>query len=152
MKIGVFSDTHGKISNIKLISEKFDYILHLGDYAEDAKKIADYFSCPYTCVKGNCDLYCSDYPAQTVVSFDGVRILLTHGHKQNTELSLGLLGEESCCNAVLFGHSHTPCLSAYGKILLVNPGSLSEPRYCSRPGYSILLIQNGDLNVKMCTL
>ncbi|MBQ6425941.1 MAG: metallophosphoesterase [Clostridia bacterium] len=156
MKIAVFSDTHGDISKIRLIEKDLprpDAVFHLGDYASDGIAIGEYLGVPCYAVRGNCDYSKKDgIPLERVVELGGARFFLTHGHRYRGTYELGLAAEEAHCGTVLFGHTHEPLLTAFGPVLIVNPGSLSIPRERTGAGYAILTVENGDVGVKMISV
>ncbi len=151
VRIGVFSDTHGDTSCIKpykSVLGKLDAIFHLGDFCRDAESISRLFNCPFYAVRGNCDSFSSE-PQEQVIELGGKRFLLTHGHKYWSEYELCESAVKNCCDAVFYGHSHTPSLRAQGRILICNPGSPSRPRYGSEQSCALVLIEDGELNIKM---
>ena len=153
-RIGVFSDTHGVLAALPRALElagPLDGFLHLGDFGSDGDMIATQTGLPYHAVRGNCD-FSSALPRQLVVTFEQANILMLHGDKYSSTYQLALLGEQNHCGAVLFGHTHTPLLAAQGPILLLNPGSLSRPRYTSDPSFGLLTIEGADVNAKIFTL
>ncbi len=153
-RVAVFSDTHGQLSALPSALDKagkLDAFLHLGDFGEDAKQIAKIIPVPYCAIRGNCD-FNSHLPREHIAEFENVSLMMVHGDSYRSEYELSLFAEENHCQAILFGHTHTPLLSAQGAILLINPGSLSLPRYCSRPSFSILTIDGRDIHVQMISL
>lgn len=104
------------------------------------------FNCEIKKVKGNCDYY-SNNPVSDVVEFGGNRIFITHGHNYGVDFGLDGLSyaaEENKCNIALYGHTHVPDSSIKGKIIIVNPGSVSRPRQLGgRPTYGVMKV-NGE--------
>lgn len=146
-RILVFSDTHGSITAARSIlaeSRNIECILHLGDHARDAAELQAATNLRVIGVRGNCD-YDSSVPEKQLVTIDGVRILLVHGHRQHAGsslLHLSLAAQEAEASVVCFGHTHKSlCLYENG-LLLLNPGSISQPRDGVR-SYAILEISNG---------
>ncbi len=137
MEFLIFSDSHGKRKNIAVAVARQvrrpDAILYLGDGLSD---IGDRWEkIPVIRVRGNCDWRFPDEPVgdREVLSFEGHRLLLTHGHLYGAKSGIGgLLGAAKEANAdlVLFGHTHRQELltisdEAGGKtIYLFNPGSI----------------------------
>ncbi len=153
-RIGVFSDTHGLLAALPRALElagPLDGFLHLGDFGSDGERIASQTRLPFHAVRGNCD-FSSTLPRQLVVTFEQANILMLHGDSFSSTYQLALLGEQNHCGTVLFGHTHTPLLAAQGPILLLNPGSLSQPRCASAPSFGVLTIQDADVNAKIITL
>ncbi|MBQ8392493.1 MAG: YfcE family phosphodiesterase [Clostridia bacterium] len=142
MKLLVFSDSHGrgrKIAEAMDIHRGVcDAVIFLGDGLADVERIREkYPDIPFFCVSGNCDFFdFSDTPEELCVNFDGVRILLCHGHKYGVKGSFGrimLRARELEADAVFFGHTHAPLdLSEYvmdKRIQLFNPGSIAQGTY-----------------------
>lgn len=78
--------------------------------------------CPLYYVYGNCDQreYMTGYDTQTSFVFDGLSVLLNHGHLRLPDLTDYQL--------IIEGHSHMPRLDwMMGKVFL-NPGSPTHPR------------------------
>ncbi len=150
MRIGVFSDSHGDISNARRFFDHLaplDCLFHLGDYASDGDKVSKLFGCPLYAVRGNCD-FRSDEPLERLVDLGGKRFLLVHGHQYYSWNALLYRGEETHADMVLYGHTHMPDLSADGARLLLNPGSLSRPRGGSACSCALVLLEGQELRVR----
>ncbi|MCR5808655.1 MAG: metallophosphoesterase [Clostridiales bacterium] len=164
IRIGVISDTHGSLAALDACiraAGEVDCWFHLGDYASDAKRL-ERTGKPVYRVLGNCDggfvssLTEATFPekqkeicTEAVVNIGGARILLCHGHTMGVDLgswSIGYRAEELCCSAALYGHTHIAELSAFGKVLKLNPGSPSRPRAGRKPSFAVMEIENGDVN------
>lgn len=155
-RIGVFSDTHGILAGLPAALEQagaLDLFVHLGDYGSDAERIHALLPVPYHAVRGNCD-FSQQLPRELVVTVEDASILLVHGDASacSSVYRLALLAEERHCAAVLFGHTHTPLLTAQGPVLILNPGSLSRPRYASAPSFAVLSVEGRDVNAKIIPL
>jgi putative phosphoesterase len=143
----VMADTHGHKARIALALRRFsdvDMILHLGDYSRDAEIIRGMTKKPVYAVRGNCDIATVE-EAERLLTFEGVRVLMTHGHRQNVKsslLNLGLYAKECEANIALYGHTHLPTEEFYENVLLYNPGSLGEPRDL-RPSVGLLTLDSG---------
>ncbi len=150
MRIGVFSDSHGDISNARRFMDSLaplDCLFHLGDYAADGERLAALFACPAYTVRGNCD-FRSNAPLERTVDLGGKRFLLLHGQEYYSLNAIMYRGEEVHADMVLYGHTHVPELSADGARLILNPGSLSRPRGGSRESCALLLLEGKDLQVR----
>ena len=147
IKALVLADTHGHKASIAMAVKRFDdvdVILHLGDYSRDAEQIRGLTKKPVYGVRGNCDMS-PDTEPEMLLTFEGVRVLMTHGHRQNVKsslLNLGLYALEREANVALFGHTHIPTEQYYENVLLFNPGSLGEPRNL-RPSAGLLTLDKG---------
>ena len=96
MKVLIFADSHGYNMGMAFAvdREEPDAVIHLGDHAEDAREIERVFpAMPICCVRGNND-FASDVPLNTVVTPGGVRIYITHGHRERVGmLSSGIVSQ-----------------------------------------------------------
>ena len=151
-KILIFSDTHGDINRCLDIIEKADSvsaIFHAGDYTGDAEDLESiYPNIPIYYVKGNND-YFSKAPSHLLVTIDGVKIFITHGHEQNVKyeyefMTLRKAAEKYDPDLIIFGHTHIPYTDYKGKATLLNPGSI---RYTGT--YAEAEIENGKLKTKI---
>lgn len=151
-KILIFSDTHGDINRCLDIIEKADSvsaIFHAGDYTGDAEDLESiYPNIPIYYVKGNND-YFSKAPSHMLVTIDGVKIFITHGHEQNVKyeyefMTLRKAAEKYDPDLIIFGHTHIPYTDYKGKATLLNPGSI---RYTGT--YAEAEIENGKLKTKI---
>lgn len=169
MTLLILSDSHGRAD---LITEAIhrthpDGILFAGDGLRDltyCQLPASSGLCPLWAVKGNCDWMMSpliidgvtfEPEEEELITVEGIRILLMHGHKYGVKGGLGNAIARAVhreADVLIFGHTHTPVelhLSpdgAYGfsvnkPITVFNPGSLGD-RHAS---FGTLTIQNGQL-------
>ena len=142
MKILVFSDSHGNLTNVERIlrqTDNFDMIYHLGDNVRDALEIKKAVSCPVKYVKGNTDF--TKAPLEIIEQINGIKLLLTHGHKHRVKYNLNNLyyaALEKGVNAALFGHTHISHKEKVNGILLFNPGSIGNKRWESKETYGII--------------
>ncbi|MBR2977175.1 MAG: YfcE family phosphodiesterase [Oscillospiraceae bacterium] len=144
MKILIFSDSHRNIAPMLDAAEreKPDQIIHLGDHEGDALRLRELLpNTPVLYVPGNCDPG-SDAPQTLKPVIDGVRFMVTHGHRYQVKFGLmriGLAALEAEAQAVLFGHTHQPCTETFENVLLFNPGTVG-----GRGGtYGILETEHG---------
>lgn len=152
MKLLVLSDTHHRLDNarevLRRIGGSMDMVVHLGDHDTDADVLQREFPTqPFHAVSGNNDS-AMDTPGKKMLFVAGKRILLTHGHKQRVSWgydTISYWAEEQGADAVLFGHTHRPVYEA-GRVLLLNPGSISLPRGGTPPTFAVLTItENGRM-------
>ena len=131
MKILVLSDSHSALSFMRACVDAVcpDAIIHLGDYYEDGKTIAqEYPSVPVYQVPGNCDRYRVEphIPQILIHPVFGVDLYMTHGHMHNVKLHLSALlrdARASRCAAALFGHTHEAVCFREDGLWVMNPGS-----------------------------
>lgn len=147
MKLLVFSDSHGSRDRMPEVAaqESPDVIFHLGDGWRDAEALhARYPEIPLYQVPGNCDFRSQAEP-ELLVTIQGKRILLCHGHTYGVKDSLMMAGEAADrleLDAFLFGHTHRPLVSRRGKTLFLNPGSIGD----FHPFYGVLTLRDGRLD------
>lgn len=132
MKILIFSDSHASLRFMRQCVDvvKPDAIVHLGDYYDDGETLAEqYPHIPLHQVAGNCDKYRSPIHARELLCYPigGVKMLMTHGHRQWVKQGIGGLMAEARRNAAkaaLYGHTHTPdCHREEDGLWVLNPGS-----------------------------
>lgn len=155
MKYLIFSDSHRKTHGMCDVIERslsgLDGIIFLGDNYDDIEIIREkYPRLDIYAVAGNCDaspIYRTpDYLERTAV-FDGVRVLMVHGHAHGVKWGLGEIeayARRKGINVVLFGHTHERYDSYRDGIHLFNPGSVSEPRD-GTASFGVLTVQNGQV-------
>lgn len=170
-RIGVISDTHGSRSSIDACIKAAGDVscwFHLGDYARDSKYLAEKTGLPVYTVLGNCDgaFYSQAtelrFPepqklitSEAAVTVENARIFLCHGHTYDVDfggINLSYRAEELNCAAALYGHTHRSELSAFGSVLMLNPGSPSRPRGSRKPSFAVLEINGSDVNADIITL
>ena len=130
MKILIFSDTHSNTEDpIEIIRKEpeVNAIIHSGDCEKDADIIHQAFpNIPMYSVPGNCDILSSN-PDDLIVTLEGKKVLITHGHKYAVKYGLTSLKNKAHYeefDLVVFGHTHISLIEYFGNTVIVNPGSL----------------------------
>lgn len=141
MKICVCSDSHGNRDGLRamLELEQPQGLLFCGDGLEDLKGLP--LPEKVYAVKGNCD-YFSDQPELREFVWEGVRVLMAHGHRYAVKRTEDVYLSEAFgrgAQVALYGHTHFQRASFHGGVLLLNPGSMSRYQAC----YAILTLENG---------
>lgn len=167
MRYLVISDTHRKIRPaIDLIHELhslIDGVIHLGDLTADFEELQalfqDVYGLAFLGVSGNCDFYPKKAtPLRRSFTAEGVTVFLCHGHMYHVKGSGGDLtllesaARSQGASVALFGHTHIPFLREERGMLMLNPGSLSEPRGGSSPSYALLELEKGRFAGQIYTL
>lgn len=134
-KILVVSDTHGEYRNVVNLIQNIaglDYMIHLGDHAEDADYISDITGIKVLSVLGNNDYYSFGAVQERLVFNEGrFRILAVHGHRQAVGFNLSRLTElamQEDADLVLYGHTHFYNEEIHNGMVFLNPGSPTIPR------------------------
>jgi len=158
MRVLICSDTHRRHENyIKVIENDgpFDLMIHCGDTEGGEYLISEAAGCHSEIVMGNNDFF-SDLPREIVFELGGRKVWVTHGHNYYVSLDTAIIKEEAMAkgaSVVMFGHTHRPLVEE-GRVLAVNPGSLSYPRQSNhRPSYIVLEIDGNDvwsMEIKYC--
>lgn len=143
MKALIVSDTHKYNENyFKLLElHQPDMILHCGDAEGSEYALTKAANCPVHIVLGNNDFF-SELPRELEIDFAGRKLWMTHGHNYYVSMGNEKIVEEAEARGVdivCFGHTHKPMVDRTGKVIAVNPGSLSYPRQEGRrPSYIIM--------------
>jgi uncharacterized protein len=147
MKILVLSDTHGETDKAEEVirnQNNVDLIIHLGDYFRDAQKLSGMFpQIPIEYIYGNSDFMIGDVSAEKVLEYKGKKILITHGHRYSVKWDYDKLykkAEELQVDLLLFGHTHVADMVEKGHYIVLNPGSISDPRDDNSESYAIIEI------------
>lgn len=144
IRLGVFSDSHGEIELFeKAVRGLNDIsaIVHLGDCASDAMEIARRTGKNIISVDGNCDFFAHG-PTARIYEAEGVRICITHGHKEHVKTGLMRLSyraEEENATVALYGHTHIQRADDVGGQILLNPGAMKDGKY------AVVMIKEGQI-------
>ena len=155
MLIGLISDTHIPDRRVKLpekVLESFenvDLILHAGDIT--SQSVIDELEtiAPVIAVEGNMDRVVGemDLPPSRIIEVEGHKIGIIHGevyprgdtqHLYYNALQLGV-------DILVSGHSHIAQLEKIKNVILVNPGSPTNPRL-SDPSVALMEINADEIN------
>jgi hypothetical protein len=156
IRILVVSDSHGMIEHAVETIKKdgsFDRMIHLGDEVDDAIRLSRRLKIDQLdLVIGNCD-YVGQGPEEKILDIDGVKILMTHGHRYGVKYTLDKLyyrAREADARIALFGHTHQRKMEEERGLILFNPGSLSLPRDWQekRKSYGIIQISEGHCHLE----
>lgn len=165
MKIGVVSDSHGHVENLRRAIKAMnkagaEVIVHLGDNYDDVKAISGHEGTAIIQVPGVFSAYYQEpgIPNRLIEEWKGVRVLLTHtpeAHKH--DLPNDLKPEEVVARGevrlVLSGHSHIPEVKMEGEVVWVNPGHLKDDdKKGYPPTYALLEISGAEIRVRIIEL
>lgn len=160
MKVLIVSDTHGREQNLAEALEQtgpIDQLIHLGDVEGGAEHIRELAGdAPAAIIAGNNDFFC-DLPNERIFTLGGHRIFMTHGHGyfvHSGTLYLKREARKKGADIVMFGHTHKPYMEEDNELLVLNPGSLSQPRQEGhRPTYIVMEIaDDGQISYELCYL
>ncbi|MCI1478957.1 MAG: metallophosphoesterase [Clostridium beijerinckii] len=151
MLIAVVSDTHRMTKYINLakrLIKDADILIHLGDNIDDAELLENTFKGKVYAVAGNCD-YSTKYPKESVIEVNGKKIFFTHGDLYGVKSSMNNIyyrGRELNADIVLFGHTHQQLVEKEDDMILMNPGSISLPKFKGRYIGFINIDNNGEVD------
>ncbi len=169
MLVGIISDTHDNIENVRRAAEVFrrekvDLVIHLGDIVAPFTllELANNVEAPVKAIYGN---NCGEklglqrvagivgaeiWEPPKTISLDGRRILLVHGYgsTENTLEIVEALALSKKWDAVLYGHTHQARLDYKKGILILNPGEAGG--WLSKP--SIALLDTSTMRAKIVWL
>ena len=168
MKIGIISDTHGDYASwkyiIDVIFNDVDTIIHAGDilYGTDhveQKKFINSISTLNVDIlyaRGNCDKLSltSDLPIRQkhpygVHSWNGKKIVYTHGDMYPSLLAKKMIALEEQASIVIYGHTHVYSVDIDHGIYYINPGSPAQPKNKNKIP-TVMLLDNTNLFVVNC--
>lgn len=142
-RIGVLSDTHGKLrEEVAEILRECDVILHAGDIntpkvMESLQAIA-----PLYIVRGNADKeWAEEIPETLSEEICGLQVFMVHNKKQIPK-------DTGDYDLVVFGHSHKYEERKEGNCLYLNPGSCGPRRFSQPVTMAVLEVEEaGNLRV-----
>lgn len=159
MKIGIISDTHARknISRLTdIITSRFkdvDIIMHAGDYTTSKVIYMIKKFKPFAGVFGNND---GDDVKKLVKEKEiytafNKRIGLCHSYG-NGDKALDCaydIFKDDNVDIIIFGHSHQPIITTKGRILMLNPGSLTHKKSGGWNSYIILTIEKENAHAEL---
>jgi hypothetical protein len=148
MRIGVVSDSHGEVDNLKKAAEKLvkdhkvKVIVHLGDDFDDPE-VLKHLDVKIVKVPGVFSAYYQDnnIPNRVIETFDDRRVLITHTrYSHENDLPEDIKPEEiTNIDAVLYGHTHIPAIDEERGIIYINPGHLkTEDKKGFPPSFAVV--------------
>ena len=148
MIVGVLSDTHMP-SRARRLPEELeerlrvvDMIIHAGDLTTVALLEHLQSLAPTVAVRGNVDDAGVRFllPESRMVVAGRFRIGVVHGDGASfTTIERARRAFEDA-DCIVFGHSHIPTVQIYRSVLMVNPGSPTDPRRQPNPSYAIITV------------
>lgn len=149
MRILIVSDSHGRNQHLAKALEEaspFDLVIHLGDLEGSDLFLNQNVLCPLEMISGNND-YFMRLEREKMIRVEDKAIVLTHGHRHNVHNGTEDLKEwarELGADIVLYGHTHIPLIEREEELLVLNPGSISQPRQEGhRPSYALMELETG---------
>lgn len=142
MKIGLISDTHGRLRpEVFEILQGVERVLHAGDVGPASLLLELEAIAPVTAVWGNTDGFelRSILPEIADLELAGERVVVVHGHQLGSPTPASLRSAHPDAAIILYGHTHRPLVARNGA-LVVNPGSAGAARFGIPPSVGILTL------------
>ena len=149
-KIGVISDTHGKInSKVADVFKGVDHIIHAGDICgadvlQSLEEIA-----PVTAVRGNMDFGELSAKLNTTESVRFGKALVYVLHIPHM---LDIEPDKEGFNVIISGHTHIPLVETKNNVLYLNPGSTTFPKHNNSPTVAFLYVDETEINAEIVEL
>lgn len=151
MKIVVFSDSHGNVSNMIAAVERQapDMAIHLGDCWEDGDRLRMAFpQLPLEQVNGNCD-FRPQGVWEKYIALGSRTALICHSHTFGVKSGYGAAIEaakKAGVDVLLFGHTHSAVVERMGPLWLMNPGSVGDPLWGS---YGVITVDERGIDCRV---
>lgn len=155
MKIGLISDTHGKLpSSVYKHFKNVNYIFHAGDIGgyeiiNELEQIA-----PVIAVSGNMDDWQikNNIPAISFTTLENKVICLIHDIGNMNAFCNELIRKKQKADIVIYGHTHRSSCKAHQHIKFVNPGS-SLNSGNNKPGtIALMFISDNEISIETIEL
>ncbi len=144
MRLGVLSDTHGRLP-VAVFEHFADVarIVHAGDVGSLDILTSLEAIAPVSAVWGNTDGFDlrRRLPEVATIVEHGVTIVVVHGHQLGAPTPDGLSRAHPDADIVVYGHTHRPDRSWLDGRLFINPGGAGAPRFDLRPSVGILQLE-----------
>lgn len=154
MKYLFVSDAHGDIEILKKIFSVYNKQVNKIFYNGDSELLAsDALFTNVLAVQGNMD-FDQAFPIENVYQGTDITIFQTHGHLLSVNFTLNELinvGQKNNASVITFGHTHRLGVEKIGDIVLLNPGSISQPRgvYAKYGGtFAVLTVEDKNYKIE----
>lgn len=152
-RIGLISDTHGLLRpQVHDALAGVDLILHAGDVGGDDILQELGLIAPVEAVYGNTDPPGNPALKQSIERmFDGLSLLVTHGHELGRPKPEQLLAYYGA-DILVYGHTHRQVIAKQDGRLVINPGAAGAKRFDLEPSVARLTITDGVAEVEIIPL
>lgn len=147
MRLGIISDTHGKLRpEVFDHFAEVDHILHGGDVGpadliDELETLA-----PVTAVYGNTDDFDvrNRCPRVAKLELDGFFVVVTHGDQFGSPTPALLHESFPEAEIIVYGHTHRPLLALVDEtVTVMNPGSAGAARFGMPPSVGMMELEPG---------
>ena len=158
MRIGLISDTHGLMRPEALAAlAGVDAILHAGDVGRLSVLRELAAVAPVHAVYGNVDDSALALPQHLDLTFDGVRVHVSHGHELGSPTPPALVTAYDA-DVIVYGHTHRALIEIVsGRLkpaptLVVNPGAAGPRRFNLAASVAILTVEDSNARAEILPL
>ena len=158
-EIIIVSDNHGAKDGLVKVHQHHagaNCFLHCGDSNLEPD---DEVMRPFLTIKGNTD-YLENYPDDDYLQLPiGERIWMVHGHDHGVRRGIDMLVRFARLAAitqgvrpihiVVYGHTHKVDVQMQNEVLVINPGSITQPRDGKRCTYARLQITSHAYEIQI---
>lgn len=155
MKIGLISDTHGRLRReVFDVFEGVDRILHAGDIGPYDLLVELEALAPVTAVYGNTDHFDVRERVDEVARLElgGRQVAVIHGHQLGSPTPESLRSKLPGSSIIVYGHTHRPLVHRGNGAVVINPGSAGAARFGLEPSVAILTFPEDGLHVELIDL
>jgi uncharacterized protein len=155
MRIGVLSDTHGKLRpQVFTRFSDVELIVHAGDIGppgilDDLGALA-----PVIAVWGNTDDFAIRHLVPEIADQEvaGARVVVLHGHQHGSPTPALLLAAHADADLIVYGHTHRQLVQRHGRTLLLNPGSAGAERFGLPASVAIVTLAGGRADAELIAI
>jgi uncharacterized protein len=146
MRIGLISDTHGKLR--PEVFDAFagvDLILHAGDIGPIDILLELEAVAPVQAVIGNTDGFELQSRAADLLELElgGHRVVMLHGHVLGAPTPERLRMLHPDADVIVYGHTHRQRVDIVDGCVIINPGAAGAARFNLQPAVAILTLEEG---------
>ncbi|RKY79845.1 hypothetical protein DRQ00_02970 [candidate division KSB1 bacterium] len=129
MKLGILSDTHGRLSSqLYEIFKDVECIIHAGDIGNEDVLLDLEVIAPVVAVRGNVDFFpgAEKLPRKRIVEIEGLRFGVIHGdqlRRSNLVADLLRTFAKDRVDVIIFGHTHRLFYRRQDSLWLINSGA-----------------------------
>ncbi len=147
MRIGVVSDTHGRLpAAVFELFRGVDQILHAGDIGSPDILVELEALAPVTAVYGNVDGFeiRDRCPKVAMLELEGINTVVTHGDQFGSPTPVDLRSAFPAAELIVYGHTHRPILELLDRtVTVINPGSAGMSSRGAGPSVAIVEMEAG---------
>ena len=147
MRLGIISDTHGKLRpEVFDVFAEVDHIIHGGDIGPADLLVELEALAPVTAVYGNTDGFEVRQRCPRVVEceLEDFIVVVTHGDQFGSPTPEKLVEAFPKAEIIVYGHTHRPKLELVDKtVTVINPGSAGAARFGVPPSVGIMELEPG---------